>query len=405
MATIESIGTGGTYATPQAWYDARKGDITTGTKALGAPYIGEMMPGVFTGGLDMSASTTDVSHYFHLRAKAGVEFSGVFSGNYPMITKSSGTEIIKIEDDYTRIEHICVGNTSGRASGIYANAVTGLILDSCGVYNMRFLNGNIEGGIHIEGLTVGQTVVIRNCCVGLMYVYGGGAQYATGIRVESAVNQGVVELYNNTVNQIVSEAVTPTVRGIVVTDVAAAKVINNVIGVIEAEYGTVINMANTAGTLVSLNNAAESDDGTLGTLPITHWVSENVFIDTSSTTTMDLHLVDGQPGLPGTAGANPLRQAGLNLKKSSLYINAPTYDIDNQVRGSHVSWNIGADGDPEGSTKGTTQDGMTCRTPAGLYTTVRWRLFYPQCPKVNTMCNPVAGGYVAASTVCQQQLW
>jgi len=39
------------------------------------------------------------------------------------------------------------------------------------------------------------------------------------------------------------------------------------------------------------------------------------------------------------------------------------------------------------------------------YRTVTWRLFYPRCPKVNFFCNPVAGAYVAAITVCAQRLW
>jgi len=36
---------------------------------------------------------------------------------------------------------------------------------------------------------------------------------------------------------------------------------------------------------------------------------------------------------------------------------------------------------------------------------VCWRLFYPQCPKINFLCNPIAGAYVPAVTVCSQNLW
>jgi len=39
------------------------------------------------------------------------------------------------------------------------------------------------------------------------------------------------------------------------------------------------------------------------------------------------------------------------------------------------------------------------------YRTVTWRMFYPRCPKVNFFCNPLAGAYVAAITVCNQRLW
>lgn len=37
--------------------------------------------------------------------------------------------------------------------------------------------------------------------------------------------------------------------------------------------------------------------------------------------------------------------------------------------------------------------------------TVIWRLFYPKCPKVNSLCDPTAGAYVPAITVCLQHLW
>ena len=36
---------------------------------------------------------------------------------------------------------------------------------------------------------------------------------------------------------------------------------------------------------------------------------------------------------------------------------------------------------------------------------VCWRQFVPDCPAINFMCNPIAGAFVAATTVCQQSLW
>jgi hypothetical protein len=50
---------------------------------------------------------------------------------------------------------------------------------------------------------------------------------------------------------------------------------------------------------------------------------------------------------------------------------------------------------------------MRCKKPNGTFTTTTWRLFYPQCPKinVNNHCNPKAGAYVAAITVCTQRLF
>ena len=49
---------------------------------------------------------------------------------------------------------------------------------------------------------------------------------------------------------------------------------------------------------------------------------------------------------------------------------------------------------------------MRCKnTVDGTYRTVTWRVFYPQCPRLNMTCNPLAGAYVAAITVCQLRLW
>jgi hypothetical protein len=43
---------------------------------------------------------------------------------------------------------------------------------------------------------------------------------------------------------------------------------------------------------------------------------------------------------------------------------------------------------------------------ADAYTHVTWRIFYPQCPKLNVgLCSQTAGAYVAATTVCQQRLF
>lgn len=43
----------------------------------------------------------------------------------------------------------------------------------------------------------------------------------------------------------------------------------------------------------------------------------------------------------------------------------------------------------------------------GSYRFVKWRFFYVRCPKVTvgTTCNSTTGAYVAAITVCNEQLW
>ena len=48
---------------------------------------------------------------------------------------------------------------------------------------------------------------------------------------------------------------------------------------------------------------------------------------------------------------------------------------------------------------------MKCKKSNGTYTTATWRIFYPRCGKVNLTCNPLAGAYVAAVTVCKQSLF
>ena len=48
---------------------------------------------------------------------------------------------------------------------------------------------------------------------------------------------------------------------------------------------------------------------------------------------------------------------------------------------------------------------MRCKKSDGNYTTVTWRYFYPNCPKLNVLCSANRGAYVAAVTVCAQALW
>ena len=46
-----------------------------------------------------------------------------------------------------------------------------------------------------------------------------------------------------------------------------------------------------------------------------------------------------------------------------------------------------------------------CHAPDGVYKYLRWRWFYVRCPKLGWNCNAKSGAYVAAITVCNQQLW
>jgi hypothetical protein len=46
-----------------------------------------------------------------------------------------------------------------------------------------------------------------------------------------------------------------------------------------------------------------------------------------------------------------------------------------------------------------------CKKPDGVYTRVTWQYYYARCPRLNLICSSTSGGYVAATTVCQQALW
>lgn len=54
---------------------------------------------------------------------------------------------------------------------------------------------------------------------------------------------------------------------------------------------------------------------------------------------------------------------------------------------------------------------MTCKYKKAdgttATTTVKWKVFFPTCPKinVNNLCNAKAGAYVAAATVCRMRLF
>lgn len=34
-----------------------------------------------------------------------------------------------------------------------------------------------------------------------------------------------------------------------------------------------------------------------------------------------------------------------------------------------------------------------------------WRFFYANCPRTNFLCSALSGGWVAATTICRQQLF
>jgi hypothetical protein len=49
---------------------------------------------------------------------------------------------------------------------------------------------------------------------------------------------------------------------------------------------------------------------------------------------------------------------------------------------------------------------MYCRKPNGVLTKVTWKYFLADCDiRKNRLCSPLSGGWVAAITVCNQQLF
>lgn len=47
-----------------------------------------------------------------------------------------------------------------------------------------------------------------------------------------------------------------------------------------------------------------------------------------------------------------------------------------------------------------------CRKPNGVLTRVSWKYFLADCDiRKNRLCSPLSGGWVAAVTVCGQQLF
>lgn len=51
---------------------------------------------------------------------------------------------------------------------------------------------------------------------------------------------------------------------------------------------------------------------------------------------------------------------------------------------------------------------MRCKKSDGTYTTVTWKLYYPQCSRILQalgICSSQAGAYVPAITVCNQALF
>lgn len=328
MATIETIGVGGKYATIQDWYDAHKGDITSDPDA---PYIGELLPQVFDEDVAMKESTTDADHYFHLRARANYEFKGNFAGagvDFPMV-RPTGTVgfAIDLTDDYTRMEHFVVGDRHNTATdsvaGFYSTADYTL-LDGVGVWNLSMAtSGTIVG---VSGITTGAgTYKIRNCAVAELQATGPFAASVTGIRVGAAGTESYY-VYNNSVHNLVAlGGAISAAYGIVLSDNANADAYNNCVGYLEgASEAFGIEDKGTTGTF----GYNATMDATGGSNSQDNIVPADEFFSIAS-----------PPDLRVRAGGQ-CENNGLNLREVSAD-EPPTEDCLNIARPDTGLWSIG----------------------------------------------------------------
>jgi len=265
----------------------------------------------------------------------------------------------------------------------------------------------MNGGA-IYGITFDNPIncVVRNCAVGYVRSVTTAATTTTavGIHAEDTSGTTSLEVYNNVVHSLTATAATAATAaayGVWLVNLDSAKTINNAVGTLTADDTTNSFFLNGIGTDINSHNAGT---GTVsGTGSVSNIVPADTF-ENYADATMDLHLKAGAPGAVASAGSNPLRQAGLNLRQIGLYINSPTRDIDGDSRDLNLPWNIGADDDVVIQTK-STGTGFDCENVDGSFSKTQWRLFYPNCRKINSLCNSLGGAYVDAATVCRQQLY
>lgn len=332
MPTVETIGTGGDYATPQAWYDAHKGDITSDDNA---PYIGEMLSETFTNGLTMSESVTNSTHYFKLVAKEGHRFTGNFGGSYPVIKGLGANDaILDIQDDYSRFEYFVVGNQSVSPTGPHAHCIKaydGLLcqFNGVGIYNVTY-NRDYAGSIVLYCFNMGSMgqTLIRNCSVAACSVNNSNATNNATIYGFYTLLGTSVYYYNNAVQGLTANAGgSSIVYGFYEQQTSSYKIINNIIGTLTGDTTTCIAELLGSGEK-DYNATTDSTGGSNGQSLIT---PANEFVDINNTT-IDLHL---KP-------TGQCRNNGINLIEES-YIGAPLIDCDSTARPETGSWDIGID--------------------------------------------------------------
>jgi hypothetical protein len=332
--TIEKIqAVGGDYTTPQAWYDAHKGNLTSDPNA---PYIGEMAAEEFPG-VDMSGSTTDADHYFHLRAQSGAEFNGDFGGSYPLInTKATSDAFVRVGDDYTRLEHFVVGEVSGITEqytyGIHANGADGVTIDTIGAYDITAVSA-FEPCYMSAVFVDGGEAVIRNCAAGKLHLTATALFGGAFLNTFSSQNS-TARFFNNAVEgctAVGGVAGAGIVRGFFSSSDDWIEIVNNVAGTItgtssQHEHGILV-----AGATYSDLQYNATTDTTGGSNSQDNITPAAEFADITPAT-LDLHMRAG-----GDCEDN-----GLDLL-TAAYSGAPTEDCDNEARPDPGTWSIGID--------------------------------------------------------------
>lgn len=323
--TIETIGPADCdYTTPQDWYDAHAGDITGNASA---PFIGEIQAGTYAS-LEMTGSTTDATHYFHLRPRAGDEFRGVLddadaeTDSYPKIAG------IYCADDYFRLGHL-VANGDGYVTVApeihYGILVTGenCLIDAFCAQDI-VVSGSASGAVMGARITGAGTVIRNSIAARLSHTSSAGGSQTVGFYLdyEGAAYNCAAHLLDSTG----SAADTAAADGFIVQGPNAI-LRNSAVGTLAATGGGINTTASVLlqsdATDIDYNAVGEAVVGDAGAnsqtslVPSTEWVG-------AGTTSTDFHLAATAVKLPGYGGS------------LSGYDGAPATDIDGHATGLDI---------------------------------------------------------------------
>ena len=177
MATIieSTIGTGGAYATPAAWFAAAPASFVAADQVWRGLLLNEEF--VSTSTFTMGGKTTDATHYFELTTAPSASFKDHASkatnalrydaSKGAAIRCTSSNATINVAQSYTRISNIQVINTNTGATAqpaLYTNGVgTNITVDSC-IFESWGVNSAIKGTLRmtLAGSVLKNSAVVQN---------------------------------------------------------------------------------------------------------------------------------------------------------------------------------------------------------------------------------------------------